>query len=83
MIQTVAPNPASFKRYPLYLRREAGKRSPISCAGLCHGDEGELGQISFSLATRVQTTERYIGCRQTFREAVNDRFQISLVKNVA
>jgi hypothetical protein len=28
----------------------------------------------------VQTTERYIGCRQKFKEAVNDRFQISLVK---
>jgi hypothetical protein len=25
----------------------------------------------------VQTTERYIGCRQNLREAVNDRFQIS------
>jgi hypothetical protein len=28
----------------------------------------------------VQTTERYIGCRQKFKEAVNDRFQISLAK---
>jgi hypothetical protein len=26
----------------------------------------------------VQTTERYIGCRQNFREAGNDRFRISL-----
>jgi hypothetical protein len=26
----------------------------------------------------VQTTERYIGCKQKLREAVNDRFQISL-----
>jgi hypothetical protein len=25
----------------------------------------------------VQTTVRYIGCRQNLREAVNDRFQIS------
>jgi hypothetical protein len=25
----------------------------------------------------VQTTERYIGCRQNLREAVNDRFRIS------
>jgi hypothetical protein len=31
----------------------------------------------------VQTTERYIGCSQKFREAVNDRFQISLANNAA
>jgi hypothetical protein len=30
----------------------------------------------------VQTTERYIGCRQNFREAVNDRFQILLARNM-
>jgi hypothetical protein len=30
----------------------------------------------------VQTTERYIGCRQNLREAVNDRFRISLTKLV-
>jgi hypothetical protein len=28
----------------------------------------------------VQTTERYIGCRQKFKGAVNDRFHISLAK---
>ena len=26
----------------------------------------------------VQTAERYIGCRQKFKEAVNNRFQILL-----
>jgi hypothetical protein len=26
----------------------------------------------------VQTTERYIGCRQKFKDAVNDRFEMSL-----
>jgi hypothetical protein len=26
----------------------------------------------------VQTKERYIGCRQKFKDPVNDRFQISL-----
>jgi len=53
-----------------------------TCARLCHGAGGELEQIQFLLGhASVQTTERYIGCRQNFREAVNDRFQISLVNN--
>jgi integrase len=50
-----------------------------TCARLCHGAGGELEQIQFLLGhASVQTTERYIGCRQKFREAVNDRFRISL-----
>ena len=53
-----------------------------TCARLCHGAGGELEQIQFPLGhASVQTTERYIGCRQNFREAVNDRFQISLANN--
>jgi site-specific recombinase XerD len=53
-----------------------------TCARLCHGAGGELEQIQFLLGhASVQTTERYIGCRQNFREAVNDRFQISLANN--
>jgi integrase len=43
---------------------------------------GELEQIQFLLGhASVQTTERYIGCRQNLREAVNDRFEISLRGN--
>ena len=50
-----------------------------TCARLCHGAGGELEQIQFLLGhASVQTTERYIGCRQKFKDAVNDRFQISL-----
>jgi len=42
----------------------------------------ELEQIQFLPGhASVQTTERYIGCRQNFREAVNDRFQISLANH--
>lgn len=49
-----------------------------TCARLCHEAGGELEQIQFLLGhASVQTTERYIGCRQNFKEAVNDRFRIS------
>ncbi len=47
-----------------------------TCARLCHGAGGELEQIQFLLGhASVQTTERYIGCRQKFREAVNADFE--------
>jgi integrase len=50
-----------------------------TCARLCHGAGGELEQIQFLLGhASVQTTERYIGCRQSFRNAVNDRFEVLL-----
>jgi integrase len=49
-----------------------------TCARLCHEAGGELEQIQLLLShASVQTTERYIGCRQNLREAVNDRFRIS------
>jgi site-specific recombinase XerD len=45
-----------------------------SCARLCHDSGGELEQIQFLLGhVSVQTTERYIGCRQRLRVAVNDK----------
>src|SRR5215468_217301 len=48
-----------------------------SCARFCHAAGGELQQIQFLLGhVSVQTTERYLGCRQKFREAVNDRIGI-------
>ena len=44
-----------------------------SCAKLCHSAEGELEQIQFLLGhVSVQTTERYLGCKQRIRGAVND-----------
>ena len=50
-----------------------------SCARSAMNLSGELEQIKFILGhSSVQTTERYIGCKQKLREAVNDRFQISL-----
>jgi integrase len=55
-----------------------------SCARLCHSCEGELEQIQFLLDhASVQTTEHYIGCKQNLREAVNDRFGISVACDAA
>src|SRR5215831_11115851 len=48
-----------------------------SCARFCHAAGGELEQIQFLLGhVSVQTTGRYLGCKQKFREAVNDRIGI-------
>ena len=45
-----------------------------TCARLCHAAGGELEQIQFLLGhASVQTTERYIGCKQDLCRAVNDR----------
>ena len=44
-----------------------------TCARLCHQAGGELEQIQFLLGhVSIQTTERYLGCKQRFRNAVND-----------
>jgi len=48
-----------------------------SCARFCHESGGELEQIQFLLGhVSVQTTEKYLGCKQRLREAVNDRIGI-------
>jgi integrase len=45
-----------------------------TCARLCHAAGGELEQIQFLLGhVSVETTERYLGCKQRLRSAVNDR----------
>lgn len=48
-----------------------------TCARLCHVAGGELEQIQFLLGhVSVQTTERYLGCKQRLNEAVNDSIGI-------
>jgi site-specific recombinase XerD len=45
-----------------------------SCARLCHSAGGELEQIQFLLGhVSVQTTEKYLGCKQRLKKAVNDQ----------
>ena len=45
-----------------------------TCARLCHSAGGELEQIQFLLGhLSVETTERYLGCKQRLRRAVNDK----------
>ena len=48
-----------------------------TCAKLCHDSGGELEQIQFLLGhASVQTTERYLGCKQNLGSPVNDRFRL-------
>src|SRR5437899_10026847 len=43
-----------------------------TCARLCHVAEGELDQTQFLLGhISVQTTQKYLGCKQKLRVAVN------------
>ena len=67
--------------------REAATRAGIeklaphdlrrTCARLCHLAGGELDQIQFLLGhVSIQTTERYLGCKQRLLHAVNDKMGI-------
>ena len=48
-----------------------------TCARLGHASGGELEQAQFLLGhVSVQTTERYLGCKQRIRSAVNDHIGI-------
>jgi len=46
---------------------------------LCHSSGGELEQIQFLLGhASVQTTERYLGCKQNLGHPVNDLFDLKV-----
>lgn len=48
-----------------------------TCARLCHLAGGELDQIQFLLGhVSIQTTEKYLGCKQRLQSAVNDKIGI-------
>jgi len=48
-----------------------------TCARLCHLASGELDQIQFLPGhVSIQTTERYLGCKQRLSRAVNDKLGI-------
>ena len=48
-----------------------------TCAHLCHVVGGDLEQIQFLLGhVSEQTTERFLGCKQKIKDAVNDRIGI-------
>jgi hypothetical protein len=50
--------------------------NPAACFG-AHASGGELEQILFLLGyASVQTTERYLGCKQRIPSAVNDHIGI-------
>jgi site-specific recombinase XerD len=69
VVKEYAKQLGAFKLAPHDLRR--------SCARLCHDSGGELEQIQFLLGhVSVQTTEKYLGCKQRFQQAVNDRLGI-------
>jgi integrase len=69
VVRTAAARAGIDKLAPHDLRR--------TCARLCHLAGGELDQIQFLLGhVSIQTTERYLGCKQKLRVAVNDRLGI-------
>jgi integrase len=54
-----------------------------TCARLCHLAGGELDQIQFLLGhVSIETTERYLGCKQKLRTAVNDRIGIEPIEAI-
>ena len=78
------PNEYQCKRKPSSAVNQWGRRKSeeILRTALCHTAGGEFEQIQFLLGhASVQTTERYIGCKQKLGQAVNDRIEFRLGTN--
>jgi len=80
------------ERVVWYMVRECASKAKIerlapddlrrTCAQLCHESGVELEQIQFLLGhVSVQTTERYLGCKQRLREAVNDKIGLETFRS--
>jgi integrase len=55
-----------------------------TCARLCHLAGGKLEQIQFLLGhVSIQTAEKYLGCKQKLRHAVNDNLGLNGLPEVA
>lgn len=70
-----------MRRQGVCLKSSVGNLAPHdlrrTCARLCHVARGELEQIQFLLGhVSVQATEKYLGCKQKLRVAVNDHMGI-------
>ena len=66
-----------FKSVSEIEHREVASHDLRTCARLYHAAGGELEQIQFRLGqVSIQTTERYLGCKQRIRGAVNDKIGI-------
>jgi integrase len=74
VVRNAASNVGIERLAPHDLRR--------TCARLCHLAGGQLDQIQFLLGhVSIQTTERYLGCKQKLQNAVNDRLGIEPDEN--
>lgn len=70
VVKTCCERAGLFHIAPHDLRR--------TCAKLCHSSGGEIEQIQFLLGhASVQTTERYLGCKQNLGHPVNDLFRLN------
>lgn len=83
VVKEAATRAGIEKLAPHDLRRTACPCPGMIWVRLCHLASGELDQIQFLLGhVSIQTTERYLGCKQRFGRAVTTSSELSL-NNVA